>query len=87
MSEAELWAYDEPHPSGGNVHTTMTRRQAIDYQRSIIGHHYPEGVADNILFWDWVAVHWAYRVDAVAVILPNQPENAATGLETQKAAL
>lgn len=58
----ELWAYDEPHESGGNVQTTMTRRQAIDWMRRM----YPRvsGRTDDALFEQWATVHWAYRITA-----------------------
>ena len=46
MSEQDdqLWAYDEPHDSGGSVHVTMTRRQAIDWMRSVYAKARPENL-------------------------------------------
>lgn len=65
MSDAEdqLWAFDEPHPSGGNCQVTMTRAQAIEWHRRC----YPTTMFenDNAAFKDWVVLHWAYRVDSV----------------------
>lgn len=55
----EVWAYDGPHESGGNVHVTMTRSQAIAYQRSI--RPYAPDAPDANVFADWQLVHWAYR--------------------------
>lgn len=56
-SDDEIWAYDEPHESGGNCHVTMTRRQAIEWFRSV----YPIGATDDeSLFAQWVSLHWAY---------------------------
>lgn len=57
----ELWAYDEPHDSGGNCHVTMTRRQAIDWMRKVYPWQYCGGIPDNKAFFDWMACHWAYR--------------------------
>lgn len=57
--DEELWAYDEPHESGGNCYVTMTRQQAMDWMRSI--YPYPPD-ADESCFWDWVSLHWAYKV-------------------------
>lgn len=57
ICDDELWAYDEPHESGGNCHVTMTRRQAIEWFRSV----YPIGASDDeSLFGQWCALHWAY---------------------------
>lgn len=59
MNDAELWAYDEPHEFGGNSHVTMTRRQAIDWMRSV----YPDYANrdEGYTFDDWKSLHWAYR--------------------------
>lgn len=54
--EEEIWAYDEPHQSGGNVHVTMTRQQAIRWMKNV----YPV-MNDEQAFHEWVIVHWAYR--------------------------
>lgn len=57
----ELWAYDEPHESGGNCHVTMTRRQAIEWFHAL----YPIGALDDeSLFSQWVSLHLAYREPA-----------------------
>lgn len=53
----ELWAYDEPHFSGGNCQVTMTREQAIAMQRR----QYPYET-DEAAFDDWQSVNWAYPV-------------------------
>ena len=58
QEDDELWAYDEPHESGGNVHITMTRKQAIDWLRKI----HPgmvERDPDDV-FHEWAVVAWAY---------------------------
>lgn len=53
----EIWSYDEPHPSGGNIHITMTKRQAIDWMRST----YKAPGTDEEFFQEFIAVHWAHR--------------------------
>jgi ferric-dicitrate binding protein FerR (iron transport regulator) len=55
----EIWAYDEPHPSGGNAHITMTRKQAVEWMRLIYSNVYDAN--DNQAFEEWKAVNWAYR--------------------------
>lgn len=57
--DAEIWAYDEPHEFGGNVHVTMTRRQAIDWMRVTLPHY--ALAPDQHVFNQWVALHWAYQ--------------------------
>lgn len=69
----ELWAYDEPHESGGNCHITMTRRQAIDWMRKMHPFQYCGPVPDNTVFFDWMAVHWAYREPTETRTLPPSP--------------
>ena len=56
----ELFAYDEPHPSGGNVQTTMTREQAIAEMRQTYPGSY--GNDDECAFQDWLALNFAYHV-------------------------
>lgn len=63
-SDDDLWAYDEPHLSGGNCHVTMTRRQAIDVMRRLYPETYHALVPDHKVFADWQAWHWAYREPA-----------------------
>jgi hypothetical protein len=58
--EQELWAYDEPHESGGNVHVTMTRKQAIAWMRRMHDNPYDPN-DDHLLFEEWRVVNWAYR--------------------------
>lgn len=58
--EEEIWAYDEPHESGGNIHVTMTKKQAIQWMKSIYPAVFPYS-NDELAFDDWVAVHWAYK--------------------------
>ncbi len=59
-ADDELWAYDEPHESDGNCHVTMTRRQAIEWFRSL----YPLGATDDeSLFSQWTSLHFAYKVE------------------------
>ena len=65
----ELWAYDEPHESGGNCHVTMTRRQAIDWFYKV----YPLGASDDeSLFTQWCALHWAYREPMASPSAPKE---------------
>lgn len=59
-NDSEIWCFDEPHESGGNVQTTMTRRQAIDWTRSVFPQRYPPDVPDETVFGEFVVVHWAY---------------------------
>ncbi len=55
--EAEVWAYDEPHPTGGNCHVTLTKRQAIEWTKKA----YPElELSDKEAFDDFITIHWAY---------------------------
>lgn len=65
MNDNEIWAYDEPHESGGNCHITMTRRQAIGHHRKVYktnwDRKFPNDATDSEIFFDWVALHWAYR--------------------------
>ena len=68
--DAELWAYDEPHESGGNCHVTMTKAQAIAWMKSIWAKRVPnvmgcDGASNEDLFRGWVAVHWAYKVGLI----------------------
>lgn len=58
----EVWAYDEPHPSGGNCHITMTKLQAIAFTRACYPHSYTTENGDEHAFNEWIAVHWAYKV-------------------------
>lgn len=60
MIDDELWAYDEPHESGGNVQTTMTRQQAIKWMRKMP--KYRED-PDQKVFDDWAYLHWAYQLN------------------------
>jgi hypothetical protein len=60
--EQELWAYDDPHESGGSVHITMTRKQAVDWMRRVDGRVY--GWDDDKAFEEWKAVNWAYREES-----------------------
>lgn len=64
--DEELYSYDHPHESGGNVKVTMTRRQAIDWQRKskrlpIDRVWYPPDTPEETIFLDWVTVNWAYK--------------------------
>lgn len=61
-NESEVWAYDEPHESGGSAHVTMTKRQAIEWMRHIYGPIYAGD--DDRAFQDWVDVHYAYKTKA-----------------------
>jgi hypothetical protein len=56
-----VWAYDEPHESGGNAHITMTKRQAIAWMREIFAPRYSVIISDKELFEEWITVHWAYE--------------------------
>lgn len=55
----EVWAYDEPHESGGNCHITMTKRQAIRWTQKIYPYCYINN--DEEAFIEWVNVHFAYK--------------------------
>jgi hypothetical protein len=57
----EVWAYDEPHPSGGNIHVTMTKLQAIAFMRACYPYSYTTPEGDEHAFTEWVNVHWAYK--------------------------
>lgn len=59
-ADGQLWAYDEPHESGGNVQTTMTRRQAINWMRRMP--KYAKNT-DQEVFDDWVYINWAYQIN------------------------
>lgn len=61
-----IWAYDEPHPSGGNAHITMTKKQAIQYMRIILREKelHPNLQKDTEkIFDEWVTLHWAYKIN------------------------
>jgi hypothetical protein len=64
-SDHEVWGYDEPHESGGNTHTTMTRRQAIDWMKDVYKFKCSYLPNDTAIFYDWVACHWAYKVSPI----------------------
>lgn len=61
---SELWAYDEPHPSGGTCRVVMTKKQAIEWTRKIYFHvdSYRDGT-DEEVFAEFVAIHWAYKYE------------------------
>jgi hypothetical protein len=61
-SDDELWAFDEPHESGGNSRITMTRRQAIDWMKTAYPLTYKSAGSDEKAFQNWTDLHWAYRV-------------------------
>ena len=61
-NDVELWAYDEPHESGGNCQITMTKAQAIAWMHKT--HPCRYGL-DERAFDDWVVVNWAYRAGLV----------------------
>ena len=56
---SKVLAYDEPHPSGGNCHITMTKKQAIIWA----GKSCPSGFnyeTEQEALEDFIAIHWAY---------------------------
>lgn len=57
----DIWAYDEPHPSGGNCRVTMTKRQAAKWMRSYLEGMSPiyETWSDQACFLEWVILHMA----------------------------
>jgi len=56
----EVWAYDEPHESGGNCKVTMTKEQAIQWVKNT----YPTvRYNDEEAFTKFISVHWAYRYE------------------------
>lgn len=57
MRTDELWSYDEPHESGGNVKVSMTKAQAVAWMGTVYPGRYS---SDEVAFDDWVVVHWAY---------------------------
>lgn len=61
----ELWAYDEPHPSGGTIHITMTKAQAITWIRQVYSDSVHklkcDALNDEEVFQEWVVVNWAYK--------------------------
>lgn len=57
----ELWAYDEPHESGGNTRAVMTKSQAIKHLRDYLISRNVDS-DDERVFADWKSLHWAYRV-------------------------
>ena len=60
----EVWAYDEPHYSGGNAHITMTKKQAIAWMRKIYREDYSykkPSITDEEVFKEWLAVNFAYE--------------------------
>ena len=62
--ENEIWAYDEPHYSGGNCHITMTKQEAIDWTRRVFASSKKyKDATDEQLFDEFVTVHCAYRED------------------------
>lgn len=60
----EIWAFDEPHPSGGNCQVTMTKLQAIEWTKRVyaVNPKYKDAT-DEQLFNEFVAVHWAYKYE------------------------
>lgn len=56
----DVWAYDEPHYSGGNCHITMTKAQAIALMRSYYPYSYYTSEGNDHAFNEWVGVHMAY---------------------------
>lgn len=59
-NEKEIWAYDEPLESGGNVHITMTKLQAINWMEKVYPNLF-QSLSDGKIFNEWVALHWAYK--------------------------
>lgn len=59
----EMWAFDEPHFSGGNCRVTLTKKQAIEWTKSIYAVTPKNNLTDEQLFEEFVAVHFAYNVD------------------------
>ena len=71
----QIFAYDEPHPTGGNARVTMTREQAIAEMRRT----YPGSYArdDERAIEDWLAMNFAYPA------LPDRATVAAALTELQ----
>jgi hypothetical protein len=65
-NEDEIWAYDEPHESGGNVHITMTKKQAAEWMKNSYQKLHPsyKYMNDEEAFNEFVAVNWAYKVSS-----------------------
>jgi hypothetical protein len=61
MDNDQIWAYDEPHESGGNCQITMTKQQAIDWMRKTFPKY--EHLSDEELFKEWLTIYWAYRYE------------------------
>ena len=65
----ELYRFREPHCTGGDAVVTLTRRQAIEWQREAIkklsdeeDYRYPADLSDETMIKEFVAVLWAWRV-------------------------
>lgn len=58
----EIWAYDEPHISGGNVHITMTKLQAIQYMWKFHREFcWKNNKTNEEIFQNWIGINWAYK--------------------------
>ncbi len=57
---AKVLAYDDPHPSGGNCHVTMTEKQAVEWTKKI----YKDGrgikLSDKQALDEFIVVNFAY---------------------------
>ena len=53
--------YDDPHPTGGSIRTTLTERQAIAWVKKIA----PAGLfdTDQQALDEFIVVHWASYLD------------------------
>lgn len=72
----EVWAYDEPHQSGGNCKITMTKQQAIEWMK--VNCNDMQLSNDEEYFKEWVIVNLAYKEKTkdkrLLYILENEDE-------------
>ena len=56
----KLWAFDEPHDTGGNSHVTITEKQIIEFMNTQGIVRKGRSLTDKEIVDEFVVVNWCY---------------------------